>query len=268
MAIRRWGPGLAQTGTPAGYCLGANGSPGDYDLFPLNQDAAKQAAAEAALDLLPAEGVIGLGSGSTAQRFIAALGRRVAEGARYLGVPTSAESRSSAERCGVPLLPDSGPWRVDVCVDGADEVSQDLDLIKGGGACHAREKVVNAAARRNVIIVDESKLSVHLGKRWPVPVEVLEFGWRSTLAALELFGAVRVRRTPQGELRISDAGNPVLDVACGVIEQPAVLDQRLRAVAGVVATGLFVGRADTVLVAGMSGMVRMDRGAVRLPTSS
>lgn len=259
----------SQTSGPAAWrSLGARGGTGDYGASTLDSADAKQAAAEAALDLLPSEGVIGLGSGSTAQRFIVALGGLVAAGARYVGVPTSAESRALAESCGIPLLPDSGPWQVDVCVDGADEVSQKLDLIKGGGACHAREKVVNAAARRNVIVVDDSKLSAHLGERWPVPVEVLAFGWRSTLAALERLGAVSVRAAPGGEPCLTDAGNPVLDVACGLIEQPAEFDERLRAVPGVVATGLFVGRADTVLVAGVEGLVRLDRPAARLPLGS
>src|SRR5512147_1145391 len=143
-------------------------------------DDIKRKAAHAALAELPPEGVIGIGTGSTARLFIAALGALVAGGRRYACVPTSQASRAQARALGIPLLPDDGPWDIAVTIDGADEVDDALDLIKGGGGAHTREKIVNYSSRRNVIIVDASKLSRRLGESWPVPVEVLPFAYLAT----------------------------------------------------------------------------------------
>src|SRR3954467_15818886 len=125
----------------------------------MSDDEAKRRAARAALNLLPESGVIGLGTGSTTRFFIEGVGELVRSGRKFIGVRTSQASRALAGECGIPLLPDTGPWNIDVCVDGADEVSHTLDVIKGGGAAHTREKIVNFASKTNVIIVDESKLS-------------------------------------------------------------------------------------------------------------
>lgn len=221
-------------------------------------DDAKRKAALAALAELPAEGVIGIGTGSTARLFIAALGELVAAGRRYTAVPTSEASRSQARELGIPLLPDDGPWDIAVTVDGADEVDDALDLIKGGGGAHTREKIVNFSSRRNVIIVDASKLSRRLGEKWPVPVEVLPFAHLATRSHLARFGAP-VLRTRDGAALRSDAGNLIYDVACGPIADPRGLDAALRAIPGVVETGLFVGRADVVLVAHAAGVERRVR---------
>ncbi len=218
--------------------------------------------------MLPESGVVGLGTGSTTRFFIEAVGRAVASGRSLRGVATSEVSRRQAESLGIEVLDDEGPWDIDVCVDGADEVSERLDLIKGGGGCHAREKIVNHAARQNVIIVDESKLSSRLGERWPVPIEVLGFGLRSTLRALGELGRVERRTTPAGLPWVTDSGNALVDLHYGPIENPGALQARLSTVPGVVDTGLFLGRADLVLVAGDSGVCRLlppagDRGARR-----
>lgn len=218
----------------------------------------KRRAAEAALELLPEAGTIGLGSGSTARLFIDGVGALVARGRALRGVPTSEASRAQAEALGIPLESDEGPWSIDVCVDGADEVSDALDLIKGGGGCHTREKIVNESSRLNVIVVDASKRSLRLGERWPVPVEVLAFGRDATLARLAALGRIELRARDGAPWR-SDAGNYLADLHVGPIEDPAALDARLRAVPGVVETGLFVGRADLVLVAGAEAVTRLDR---------
>src|SRR5262245_17293080 len=139
----------------------------------MSDDEAKRQAARAALQYLPKSGVVGLGTGSTAELFVAEVAELCRHGRELVGVATSARTRRLAQSLGIALLDDDGPWTIDVCVDGADEVSDQLDLIKGGGASHAREKVVNRAARFNVIIVDESKLSPLLGTRCPLPVEVM-----------------------------------------------------------------------------------------------
>jgi len=221
-------------------------------------DDIKRKAALAAIAELPPDGVIGIGSGSTARLFIAALGEAIAGGRRYTCVPTSEASRTQARELGIPMLPDDGPWDIAVTVDGADEVSDALDLIKGGGAAHTREKIVNFSSRRNVIIVDASKTSRLLGEKWAVPIEVLPFAHLATRSHLARHGVPTLRVRDGAQVR-TDAGNLIYDVACGPIAEPRVLDAALRAIPGVVETGLFVGRADVVLVAGASGVERRAR---------
>lgn len=221
-------------------------------------DDAKRAAARAALDELPEAGVIGLGTGSTTRFFIDAVGEAVRAGRRYTGVPTSEASRQQATQLGIPLLSDDGPWDIAVCVDGADEVDPQLDLIKGGGGAQTREKIVNYSARRNVIIVDGSKLSSHLGEKWAVPVEVLPFAHLATRSHLAKLGEPVLRMAGDAPRR-TDAGNLIYDVRCGVIRDPGALDRALHAIPGVVESGLFIGRADVVVVARESGIERLVR---------
>ena len=221
-------------------------------------DDAKRTAARAALDELPAEGVIGLSTGSTTRFFIDAVGEAVKQGRKYVGVPTSEVSRKQAGELGIPLLGDDGPWDIAVCVDGADEVDPQLHLIKGGGGAQTREKIVNFSARKNVIIVDASKLSARLGDTWSVPIEVLPFAHLATKAHLAKLGAPVLRNRGDAPWR-TDAGNLIYDVKCGPIPDPAALDLALRSIPGVVETGLFIGRADVVLVASESGVRRLVR---------
>jgi ribose 5-phosphate isomerase A len=222
----------------------------------------KRAAAEAALALVPERGVIGLGSGSTARLFIEALGRRVREGAALMGVPSSRESEALARSVGIPLLDDAGPWTIDVCFDGADEVDPALDVIKGGGGMHTREKIVIAAARRTVILVDESKLVPRLGTRWPVPVEVVAFGHAATAARLAAFGEPRLRaRKDGGGPFVTDQGGLIYDVRTGPIGDAPALEAALNAVPGVVTVGLFTRRADAVIVAAASGVRTLSRAS-------
>jgi ribose 5-phosphate isomerase A len=221
-------------------------------------DESKRKAALAALAELPDDGVIGLGSGSTAKLFIAALGELVAAGRRYTGVPTSEASRLQARELGIPVLPDDGPWDIAVTVDGADEVDDQLNVIKGGGAAHTREKIVNYSSRRNVIIVDTSKRSRRLGERWPVPIEVLPFAHLATRSHLARLGTPILRCKDGAPVR-TDSGNLIYDLACGPIADPRALDGALHAIPGVVETGLFIGRVDVVLIAGAAGIERMTR---------
>lgn len=224
-------------------------------------DEEKRAAARAALDELPLAGLVGLGSGTTARLFVEELAPLVRAGRKLLGVPSSESTRALAASLGIPLLSDEGPWALAVNVDGADEVSARLDLIKGGGAAHTREKILNYAAARNVIIVDDGKLSRQLGEKWAVPVEVLVFAQGATRAHLETLGTP-VLRTKSGALVRTDAGNLIVDLTTGPIEDPGELDRRLRAIPGVVETGLFVQRADVVLVAGGAGVRRLTRAVL------
>jgi ribose 5-phosphate isomerase A len=221
-------------------------------------DDAKRRAARAALEELPSAGIIGLGSGTTAMLFVEELGVRVRAGMRVVGVPTSEATRSFAALQGIPLLDDEGPWTIDVTVDGADEVSAALDLIKGGGGAHAREKIVNYASAKNVIIVDGRKVSERLGERWPVPVEVLPFAHRTTADHLRRYGRPTLRVTERGPFR-TDAGNFILDLATGPIADAGELDRALHTIPGVVESGLFIARADVVLVADVEGVRRLTR---------
>lgn len=224
-----------------------------------DNDGAKRAAARAALAELPEEGIIGLGSGSTARHFIELLAEAIRAGRRYVGVPTSEASRRQARALGIPLLDDAGPWDIAVCVDGADEIDPRLDVIKGRGGAHAREKLVSASARTTVIVADGTKLSPRLGERAPVPVEVLAFGHAATSRHLADLGAPVLRTIGGGAPFRTDAGNLVYDLACGPIADAAALDAALHAIPGVVETGLFLGRVDLVLIAHASGVDRRTR---------
>jgi ribose 5-phosphate isomerase A len=224
------------------------------------QDEAKELAARAAVEELPEKGVIGLGTGSTARLFIEQVGALVRAGRDLVGVPTSEASRQQAKGLGIPLRGDEGPWEIDVCVDGADEVDPELRLIKGGGGAHLREKIVNYASKKNVIVVDETKLSPRLGEKWSIPVEVVRFASSQTAAQLVRVGRPALRKK-DGVTFVTDSGNHIYDVATGPMDDPAAVERALRAIPGVVETGLFLGRADVVLVAGASGVRRLVRGA-------
>lgn len=218
----------------------------------------KRAAALAALEELPAEGIIGLGSGSTARLFLEVLRDAIAGGRQFVGVPTSEETRARATELGIPLLGDDGPWAIAVTVDGADEVNPALDLIKGRGGAHTREKLVSAASAKTVIIVDDSKLSERLGEHCPIPIEVLAFAHNTTSARLLQFGRP-VRRRSGGSPERTPAGNFIYDLEVGPVSDPRRLEAELLAIPGVVETGLFVARADVVLIGSSAGVERRIR---------
>jgi len=221
----------------------------------------KRAAAEAAAALVEDGMVVGLGTGSTAAFAVEALARRHREGLRFAGIPTSERTAAQAAAGGIPLASFAEHRRIDLTIDGADEVARGtLDLIKGLGGALLREKIVAAASRRLAIIVDGSKLVDRLGAAVPVPVEVVAFGLEATAAALEALGAgVELRRTPAGEVFVTDGGNRILDCRFGPIADPAALEERIGRVVGVVESGLFVGRADAVFVADAAGVRRLER---------
>jgi ribose 5-phosphate isomerase A len=224
------------------------------------QDQLKQAAAEAAMAFLPESGVIGLGTGSTALYAIRLIGQQAA--ARGLkGVSTSRATAQAAAAVGIPLLDEAGPWGIDATFDGADEVDTRLDLIKGGGGALLREKIVAAASRLNVILVDESKLVERLGVRFPLPVEVTPFGWRETCRSVEAIAGPAVLRERDGTPFVTDNGNYILDVRTGGIQDPHGLETALETIPGVVVSGLFVQRADRVVVARPGGTEILSRAA-------
>jgi len=225
------------------------------------QSGLKRAAAEAAVELVQDGMVVGLGTGSTAAFAVEALARRHRQGLRFLGIPTSDRTAAQARAAGLPLTSFAEHRQIDLTIDGADEVERGtLNLIKGLGGALLHEKIVAAASRRLVIIVDETKLVDQLGTRTPVPVEVVAFGLEATQAALQSLGAsTRLRRSPAGEGFVTDSGNRILDCGFGAIADPAQLEERIRGVVGVVESGLFIGLAYAVFVAGATGMQRLDR---------
>jgi ribose 5-phosphate isomerase A len=190
--------------------------------------------------------VVGLGTGQAATAFIHALGRAVKGGLTVTGVPTSEASATLARTLGVPLVEE--PLALDVAVDGADEVDPRLDLIKGYGGALVREKVVAAAARRFIVLVGSEKLVPTLGSRGRLPVEVVPFAMPFCRRRCTELGYTPAVRAKDGAPFVTDNGNLILDCAVGSIPDPAALDATLRAIPGVVGTGLFVGMAHAVMV--------------------
>jgi ribose 5-phosphate isomerase A len=205
-------------------------------------------AAERALEFVSDGAVLGLGTGRAAAAFVRTLGRRVAEGLRVSAVPTSEATRKLAESLGIPLVGLDAVEALDVAFDGADEVDPRKDLIKGYGGALLREKVVAAAARRRVILVGTEKLVPVLGSRGRLPLEVLPFAAAFVRRRLAGLGHGAELRSAGGATYVTDNGNHVLDCAVSAIEDPAGLDAVLRAIPGVLATGLFVGMAEHVVV--------------------
>jgi ribose 5-phosphate isomerase A len=215
-------------------------------------DELKRQAAMAALEEIRDGMIVGLGSGSTASIFIRELGKA---GLKVLGIPTSEQSRRIAEEMGIHLTRFEDHPEIDVTIDGADEVSPKLDLMKGLGGALVREKIVAHASRRVVIIVDDSKLVDRLGSKTVIPLEVIPLAVPHVL--LQLKGS-RVREK-DGEPFISDNSNVIVDWPHGPVEQPAALEKKLKAMTGVVDSGIFAGVADKVIVAGSGGIRKLLR---------
>ncbi len=223
-------------------------------------EAGKRAAAEAAAALVEDGMLVGLGSGSTVKHLVVALGRRMREGLRIVGVPTSTGTEALAKENGIPLAePDA---IIDLTIDGADEVEiGTLRLIKGLGGALLREKIVAESSRRFVVVADASKIVTTLGDHAPLPVEVVRFGHAATVRRLtELGGAPAVRRDTAGGPFVTDGGNLIFDCAgFAPIRDPFTLQRQLRAIAGVVESGLFIDRAEQAIVGAPDGTVTIMR---------
>jgi ribose 5-phosphate isomerase A len=219
----------------------------------------RQAAAEALKRVQPGMR-LGLGTGSTAKHFVELLGERVRDGLQVVGVPTSEVTRALAESVGVPLTTLDETPELDMTVDGADEIGPGLTLIKGGGGALLREKIVAAASARMVVIADESKWVPVLG-RFPLPIEVMPFGFAATRRAIEAAvaaagcpGPTTLRQSKDGHAFVTDGGHWILDAALGCIPDAKSLAARLSAIPGVVEHGLFIGMAQTAILAGPAGI--------------
>ncbi len=217
----------------------------------------KKQAAEAAVELVESGMVLGLGHGSTVQFALEALCAKLKNGQLkdIIGIPCSKQTEAVACQLGIPLADLNDHVAIALTLDGADEVDPQLNLIKGGGGALMREKIVAQASRREVIMIDESKLSEKLGSRVPLPIEVAQFGWaRQQSFIAELNGRAMLRVDADGKPKLSDQGNYLLDCDFGPIAGPHGLAHSLEARSGILEHGLFLGLASDVIVAGPKGM--------------
>lgn len=202
----------------------------------------KENAALAAVKYIEDNMIVGLGTGSTAYYAIHAIAERVKEGLQIKAIPTSEQTATLALSLGIPLTDINAVDVIDVTIDGADEFTKELYMIKGGGGALLREKIVAAKTKKEIIIADSSKLVPYLGK-FKLPIEVIPFARTYVLEELR-------KRNLKGEVRafITDEGNNIIDVAFGKIEDPVVLSQQLNEIVGVVTHGLFINLAFNILM--------------------
>jgi ribose 5-phosphate isomerase A len=209
----------------------------------------KKAAALAAVDYVKDGMVVGLGTGSTAKHLVMALGEKVKTGLKIRGVSTSQETASLAARYGIVVIDHEPRWRLDVAFDGADQVDPSFNLIKGGGGALLKEKIVAASARQFVVMVDHTKRVPVLGGTFPLPIEVVPFGWGNTARQIEVLTQSRVvLRERSGAPFRTESGNLIVDVHLATIDRPQDLEVALNYIPGVVETGLFVDRTDVLIV--------------------
>ena len=222
-----------------------------------DRDELKQAAGERAVDFAESGMVLGLGTGSTTIYAIRRIGERVASGElqNVLGIPTSESSAQLAQEVGISLTSLAEHPVIDLTIDGADEVDPDFNVIKGGGGALLHEKIVAQASLREVIVVDEAKVSTQLGSQHALPVEVVQFAWRTEEEYLADLGAeVDVRRGDDNDVYVTAEGNWILDCTFPPIADPARLSAQLSRRAGVVEHGLFLGLATDLIVANAEGV--------------
>ncbi|MGN6616116.1 MAG: ribose-5-phosphate isomerase RpiA [Ilyomonas sp.] len=209
---------------------------------------AKRIAAEKAVEYIKSGITVGLGTGSTAKFAIEKLGYKiVSEGLQIKAVATSKASDALARSVNVPIIPFSTIDAIDITIDGADEVDEDLNLIKGGGGALLREKIVASNSKQLIIVADNKKLVKHLGK-FPLPVEVIPFGYEMTIKKLEKLGCKPVLRKKDDEVFMTDNGNYIIDCSFGNILHPKQLHDDINAIVGVVENGLFINMANKVII--------------------
>jgi len=222
----------------------------------------KQHAAEKAVEFIESGMVVGLGHGTTAiwaTRKIAEL-LKSKQLTNILAVPCSAQTEAEARQLGIPLTTLESHPAIDLTIDGADEVAPNFNVIKGGGGALLREKIVAQATRREIIVVDESKLSPAIGTKWAVPVEVIPFGYVSQKVYLEGLGAkVSIRQKADGATFYTDQGNIILDSNFGAISDPTGLAEQLKGRTGIVEHGLFIRLVSDVIVAATSGTRQLQK---------
>ena len=215
----------------------------------------KKSAALKAVEFVRDGMVVGLGTGSTAKHLILALGEQVRGGMTLRGVPTSHETARLAREVGIALIDSENRWEIDVAIDGADQVDPQFNLIKGGGGALLKEKIVAGSAKQFIVMVDHTKQVPVLGGSFPLPIEIIPFGWGSTARQIEALTKSRVvLRERNGAPFKTEAGHLIVDVHLHHISQPGHLETALNLIPGVVETGLFVGRTHILIVGTPQGV--------------
>ena len=218
-------------------------------------DSQKKAAALQAVEYVRDGMVVGLGTGSTAKHMVIALGEKVRAGMQLRGVPTSQETAVLARQSGITVIDTDNRWEIDVAIDGADQVDPGFNLVKGGGGALLKEKIVAASAKLFIVLVDQTKQVPVLGGSFPLPIEVIPFGWGSTAREIEDLTKSRVvLRQRNGAPFKTEAGNLIVDVHLARIDRPRDLEIALNQIPGIVETGLFVGRTDILIVGRPQGV--------------
>lgn len=236
----------------------------DILLSVMNTEYHKKIAAEKATEEIRPGMVVGLGTGSTVYYALLKIGILVRDGLEIVGIPTSESTEKIATAQGIPLSTLAAHPTINLTIDGADEVDLRLNLIKGGGAALVREKIIANASQRILIVVDESKCSQVLGTNFPLPVEIVQFGWEATQKAVnQLCGNSTLRGGNEHPL-VTDNGNYILDCdfsLVGGITEPAKVELALNNLPGVVENGIFVNRADKVIVGTSAGIRYMEKNS-------
>ncbi|MEP6845200.1 MAG: ribose-5-phosphate isomerase RpiA, partial [Panacibacter sp.] len=221
-----------------------------------NHNSSKQNAGEYAATLIETGTTVGIGTGSTVYFFIQALAKRVRDGLAIKAVPTSTQTHQLTTALNIPLVDLNDIQQIDITVDGADQIDEHLQLIKGGGGALLQEKIVAAASKKLVIIADESKLVKQLGK-FPLPVEVIPYGWKQTLKHIKQLGCEKIMlRTKEEKIFVSDHGHYILDCFFEKINDGSLLHQQLNNIPGVVENGLFINMATSAVIAYSDGSIK------------
>ena len=225
----------------------------------MNQDQVKQNVAKYAAEFVTGGMTVGIGTGSTAYHLLIALAERMKQGLQFRGVPTSSQTLQQATQLSIPMIDLDEAEKIDIAIDGADEISPELNLIKGGGGAFLQEKMVAFAAEKFIVIGDESKIVERLGK-FPLPVEVVPYGIKRMMRHIEALGCrqASVRRR-NNEIFITDHGHYILDCHFNSITDPNALNARLKEIPGVVENGLFIQITATAIIGYADGTVKEMR---------
>ena len=223
------------------------------------RDQEKQAAARAAVELVEDGQIVGLGSGSTAALAVRFLAERVRAGLKIAGIPTSERTAQLARQLQIPLTTLEEHSRIDIDLDGADEINPQLNLIKGGGGALLREKIIASISRRFIVIADSAKQVEHLGK-FPLPIEVIPFAQSLIKGKVEALGAeVKLRQLAYGNPYVTDEGHHLLDCTFGEITDPSALAGKLQSIPGVVEHGLFIDMAEMAIIGKDGTIIQMRK---------
>jgi len=226
----------------------------------LKQEELKKLAGEKAVEYIEDGMIVGLGTGSTVEYTLKKLGSLVREGLDIKGIPTSVHTKRIAKEEQIPLTTlDENPV-IDITIDGADEVDSNLNLIKGGGGALVREKIVAYHSKKEIIVIDDSKVVKILGIDFDLPVEVIKFGYPATIKEIEEFNCkIEPRKIMGNDLFITDNSNYIIDCEFERIENPEELELSLNNIPGVVENGLFIGLADEIIVGGKQGIITLEK---------